>query len=110
MLYSKVFSPFIVTLTPSRCVGIWLFRKSDACQVRESPTGARAKPDIATHVFGAVVVLPPSALTTDETTGASTGVLPIIRVAGLLITLPSEFLTWTENSAPLSANAVDGVV
>jgi hypothetical protein len=81
------------TLTPSSFDGIWPFEKSDPCQMRESPTGARADPEILTHVFGAMVVLPPSAFATPVITGASTGVAPTTKTAGSLATVPSEFET-----------------
>src|SRR5579862_363426 len=63
-------TPFIVTLTPSREVGIWLFTKSEACQVRESPAGARFVPRSATQLLGARRRIFPNAFVVRPTVGA----------------------------------------
>src|ERR1017187_8215975 len=42
--------------------------KSELCQARESPAGARFAPLISTQVFGAMVGLSPSAFATSEIT------------------------------------------
>ena len=58
LMYStKALFPFTVTLTPSSFVGIWPPTKSEACQVRTSPGGARRAPSIFTHVLGAMAGL-----------------------------------------------------
>jgi hypothetical protein len=57
-----------------------------------------------------MVALPPSAFTTAEIVGINRGVLPIARTAALLVTLPTELLTWTVNTDPLSLKLDAGVV
>ena len=68
-----------MTLTPSRFVGIWLLTKSEPCQMRESPAGARFEPLISTHVLGAIDGLPPSAFATCEISGTDRAVIVNVR-------------------------------
>src|ERR1035441_4221197 len=51
------------------CACICLATKSEPCQMRESPEGARLTPLISTHVFGAMAGTSPSAFATSAITG-----------------------------------------
>src|SRR5579883_1273445 len=81
-------------------MGSRLLAKSESCQMREWPAGARFVPFISTHVLAAMTGASPSAFATTVIVGTRGGVTPV----GMRPILPANS---TNHMAPSGPAAIE---